>query len=218
MCVRYFYQPVTISDRRRIRKEETILLLFWGLWTILVRKVWGRMGGDWLVCICSQDGEHDYSCSAPFLLSTQSKSLLILTNLDYKIPHRHSQSFVSIVSLMTFFPQDRVSLCHNPSYSRTSSVDWTSLPLWVWILSSWQLRLSVILWWKIPFQFMNISFFYVWDMLSRFQLPCIGCCILHSPFFRRSHKIVLVKHRSSVTAYSFPYLCECWLRITADTH
>lgn len=35
---------------------------------------------------------------------------------------------------------------------------------------------------------MNISFFHVWEKLSRFQLACIGCYILHSPFFRRSHK------------------------------
>lgn len=41
----------------------------------------------------------EYSCSVPFLLSIQSKNHLTLTNLNQKIPQRHSQSFVSIVSL-----------------------------------------------------------------------------------------------------------------------
>lgn len=69
------------------------------------------MGGDWLVCICSQDGERDYSCLAPFLLSTQSKSLLILTNLDYKIPHRHFPKFCfHCESDDFFFPRQSFSL------------------------------------------------------------------------------------------------------------
>ena len=84
------------------------------------------MGGAWLVCICSQDTEAAYSCSASFLLSIQSKSFLILTNQDYKIPQCIGKIFPMFCfhcESDDFFPQDRVSLCHNPSCSGTSSVD-----------------------------------------------------------------------------------------------